>query len=759
MRNLSLSDPFDNISHFGDAYLFNVKKRSDKLINYFLIAFFITGLFLAGFYDTWNIAIGVGGLTLLAYYSVKWAFPESNLYQYVLSVCFGIFMAQFIYQMHGMFEMHFFAYIGSAILITYQNWRLQIPMMIFVVLHHMGLNYLQSVGYGGVYFTTFDYLETQTIIFHILLTAVIFFICGLWGHHLRKYNGTQLAMLSYIEEKKQHQEVLEALNNELKISNQVAVDARQEAERAAQAKSIFLATMSHEIRTPMNGVIGMTSLLSETSLNDEQRDYVNVISTSGEALLNVINDILDYSKIESGHLDLEEQNFELHKCIEDVIDLFTKRAAVQKLDLLYEIDHNLPETLIGDGFRLRQILINLISNAMKFTQKGEVHLCVEQVAVDENVVSILFEIRDTGIGIPEEKLSKLFKPFSQVDSSNTRKFGGTGLGLVISEKLVNLMHGAISVRSKLDEGTVFAFTIKAIAGTEAPQATVFHDPAQNIGKKVLVVDDNHTNLRILKGQLELWNFLPTICSNPGEALEMLLSAANYDLVITDMQMPDMDGVELAQKIKENKISTPVILLSSVGDESKHKYPDLFSAVLNKPAKTKQLRGVIHQTLHLQATANQPQENHPAILKADFAISYPLQILIAEDHPINLKLAMKILHKLGYDPDFANNGHQAVEMYTGKNYDLILMDVLMPEMDGLEATKIIRNSSGVQPKIIAMTANVMSEDKNACFVAGMDDYLSKPLHIGSLLQLLSGTSIERIQNKSFDGLLDDQENAV
>ena len=759
MEGLPISDPFHDVAHTLETYRSNVKKRSDKLINYFLIAFFISGLFLAQFYDTWNIAIGVGGLTLLAYYSIKWFLPESTLYQYVLSVCLGIFMAQFIYQMHGMFEMHFFAYIGSAILITYQNWRLQVPMLIFVVIHHMGLNYLQSVGYNGVYFTTFDYLETQTIIFHILLTAVIFFVCGLWGYHLRKYNGTQLSMLSYIQEKKRHQEALETLNDELKKSNQIAVDARQEAERAAQAKSIFLATMSHEIRTPMNGVIGMTSLLSETALNEEQRDYVNVISTSGEALLNVINDILDYSKIESGHLDLEEQNFELHKCIEDVIDLFTKRAAVQKLDLLYEIDHNLPETLIGDGFRLRQILINLISNAMKFTQKGEVHLCVKQVAVEENIVSIQFEIRDTGIGIPEEKLSKLFKPFSQVDSSNTRKFGGTGLGLVISEKLVNLMQGGISVRSKLDEGTVFAFTIKSIAGTDAPQATVFHDPAQNIGKKVLVVDDNHTNLRILKGQLELWNFMPVICSNPAEALEMLSSSTNYDLLITDMQMPEMDGVGLAQKIRQNNINIPIILLSSVGDESKHKYPELFSAVLNKPAKTKQLRGVIHQTLHLQATANLVQEKNPAILNADFVLSYPLQILIAEDHPINLKLAMKILHKLGFDPDFANNGHQAVEMYTRKNYDLILMDVLMPEMDGLEATKIIRNSSGLQPKIVAMTANVMSEDKNACFVAGMDDYLSKPLHIGSLLKLLRSTSIERIQNNSFDGLMGDQENTV
>lgn len=759
MAGIPLSNPFHDVTDTLEAYRFDVKKRSDKLINYFLIAFFISGLILAQFYDTWNIAIGVGGLTLLAYYSIKWLMPDSTLYQYVLSVCLGIFMAQFIYQMHGMFEMHFFAYIGSAILITYQNWKLQVPMLIFVAIHHLGLNYLQSVGYGGVYFTTFDYLESQTIFIHIILTAVIFFICGLWAHHLNKYNGTQSAMLAYINEKKEHQEALEKLNNELKVSNQVAVDARKDAERAAQAKSIFLATMSHEIRTPMNGVMGMTSLLTETPLNDEQRDFVNVISTSGEALLNVINDILDYSKIESGHLDLEEQSFELVKCIEDVIDLFTKRAAVQKLDLLYEIDHNLPEILIGDGFRLRQILINLVSNAMKFTKQGEVHLSVKQQAAEGDMVSILFEIRDTGMGIPEEKLSKLFKPFSQVDSSNTRKFGGTGLGLVISEKLVNLMQGTISVRSKEHHGTVFSFTIKALAGTAEQQLTAFNDPGQNVGKKVLVVDDNHTNLRILKGQLELWSFVPTICNTPMQALELLSVPSNFDLVITDMQMPDIDGVDLAQRIRTTHKDLPIILLSSVGDESKHKYPELFSAVLNKPAKTKQLRGIIHQTLHVQTSANQAKEKTTNLLKADFAISYPLQILLAEDHPINLKLAMKILNKLGYDPDFAQNGREAVEMYTRKNYDLILMDVLMPEMDGLEATRVIRQSTGLQPKIIAMTANVMSEDKNACFVAGMDDYLSKPLHIGALLEQLSKTSAERIRNKSFDGLITEQENTV
>ena len=732
---------FAEEQHTIEDYRFNVKKRSDRLINYFLIAFFIAGLYFATFYDTWNIAFGVGGTTLLAYYSVKWGFPQFNLYQYVLSVCLGIFMAQYIYQMHGMFEMHFFAFIGSAILITYQKWKLQIPMLVFVTIHHLGLNYLQSVGYGGVYFTSLDYLVAQTMTIHILLTAVIYYICGLWAYHLSKYNGLQQSMLLQIEQRRIHAEALQNLNNELLLSNQVAIDARKDAERSAQAKSIFLATMSHEIRTPMNGVMGMTSLLNETNLTDEQADYVNVISISGEALLSVINDILDYSKIESGHLELEEQNFDLSKCMEDVIDLFTRKATAQDIDLLCEIDHQLPEILIGDGFRLRQILINLVSNAMKFTHKGEVLLSVKQSAIKGDQVTLLFEVRDTGIGIPEEKMSRLFKAFSQVDTSNTRKYGGTGLGLVISEKLVKLMKGNISVKSKINEGTVFYFTIVAKIGTSTGQVAVVEDRKQNEGKTVLVIDDNQTNLRILKTQLEIWGFVPHIVNSPDAALAILAINQTFNLIITDMQMPGMDGVELSKVIKSQKIDIPIILLSSIGDESRHKYPELFAAVLNKPAKSKQLLQIIHQTLNIHETflTAKPKEKISNLLSEDFSARHPLTILLAEDHPINIKLATRILNKLGYQPDLAVNGIEAVEMFNRKNYDLILMDVLMPEMDGLEATKIIRSTHGIQPIIIAMTANVMPEDRNECMVAGMDDYLSKPIHIESLMNLLKKAS--------------------
>jgi two-component system sensor histidine kinase/response regulator len=723
-----------------DHYRVVEKERSDKLINYFLISYFIIGLGLASFYDTWTIALGVGGIALLAYYSVKWALPDSNLYQYVLSVCLGIYMAQFIYQMHGLFEMHFFAFISSAILITYQNWKLQIPLLVYVAVHHLLLNYLQSVGMDGVYFTRLDYLESQTMFIHIALTIVIFFICGLWAYNLHTYSGTQLAMLVQMQERKTHAEALELLNTELNQSNQVALEARKSAERADQAKSIFLATMSHEIRTPMNGVMGMTSLLNETELTEEQADYVNVINTSGEALLSVINDILDFSKIESGNMELEEESFDLHKCIEDVVDLFAIKAAVKGIDLLYEIDYSIPQNLIGDSFRIRQILINLVSNALKFTNHGEVYLSIFRETSEDGKVGLMFEVKDTGIGIPQEKLPRLFKAFSQVDSSNTRKYGGTGLGLAISQRLVGLMNGKISVSSVENVGTFFTFHITLKIDEQKNTETVSYNFEQNSGKRILVVDDNITNLQIVKALLLHWNFVPVLASSGKAALFKLLDDTPFSLIITDMKMPEMNGVELATTIKAKHPDTPIMLLSSVGEESRSKYPELFAAVLNKPAKNKQLLTVIHQLIGTyDGQVKKVHKEQPGqLLDSTFAIQFPLNILIAEDNLINLKLATIVLNKLGYQPDVAKDGKQAVELFFAKHHDVVLMDIMMPEMNGLEATKVIRDTATFQPKIIALTANAMIEDRNICIEAGMDDYLSKPIDLSSLIKLLKNT---------------------
>lgn len=537
------------------------------------------------------------------------------------------------------------------------------------------------------------------------------------------------------EELQAMNEELQSQSEELQHQQEQEFLARQEADKANQAKSIFLASMSHEIRTPMNGVVGMAALLNETSLTEEQKEYTDAIIKSGDNLITVINDILDFSKIESGKMDIEQEDFNLRACIEEVMDLFAQKAASQKIDLVYEIEHTLATQIVSDSLRLKQVLINLINNAIKFTEKGEVYLKVSLLDVlpTEGLI-IGFSIKDTGIGIAADKLEELFKPFSQVDSSTTRKYGGTGLGLVISERIVKLMGGQISVESVLGRGSTFHFTIKAEHSTKnIPLVKPLNDEDLK-GKHILVVDDNYTNRLILNTQLELWGFVPITVSSASEGLEVLKNDAAVELVITDMDMPNMNGIEFARAIKAQHKNLPLIMLSSMGKENMKNFSDLFSAILIKPVKQKQLSRSIELQLTKNTEAVPLEEKAVALYHEDFARQHPLRILVAEDNLINQKLIERVLNKLGYEIDLVDNGKKVLEKLIISVYDVILMDIQMPVMDGLEATKIIREIKYEQPFIVALTANAMPEEKDIYLKNGMDGYISKPMKVAELIEI-------------------------
>ncbi len=542
---------------------------------------------------------------------------------------------------------------------------------------------------------------------------------------------------------KEHRARLDA-----ETAREEAEKASEEAKEANRSKSVFLATMSHEIRTPMNGVIGMSSLLAETALTDQQREFTDSIRVSGENLLNVINDILDFSKIESGKMELDPRNFDLRTCIEDVLDVFATKAAKTGLDIVYEIDPGVPFQLVGDDLRLRQILTNLVGNAMKFTHKGEVFVGVHLMnKAPGGELDLVFEVRDTGIGIPADKLDRLFKAFSQVDSSTTRRYGGTGLGLAITEKLVELMDGTIRVESTPGKGSVFSFIIKSQVGTGTLPIYSSCDMREQAGKNVLVIDDNLTNRNILKARLEQWQLCPVLAASGEEALYLLSGGhTTFDLVITDMHMPGMDGIQLAKTVREQYPGLPIILLSSVSDEYAKDNPGLFSSILTKPTR--------QHTLCRQILAAWQQQHQPAeaqtthqVLSENFSAAYPLHILVAEDNMINQQLILHILHRLGYEPECVDNGELVLEAIGRQPYDIILMDVQMPEMDGMEATRRIRQQPGAQPIIIALTANAMQGDQEECLNAGMNDYLSKPVRLEELVAKLQQWALQEGKNKA------------
>jgi len=537
--------------------------------------------------------------------------------------------------------------------------------------------------------------------------------------------GHDITTRKKAEEKlKRAYDELEKVNNDLINANKV--------------KGQFLANMSHEIRTPLNAVIGMTGLLLDTELDSDQREFAETIYSSGDILLSLINDILDYSKIEAKKLEIEKQPFDVRTCIEEALDLVTSKAADKKLELVYSIEDILSTNVMGDVTRLRQILLNLLSNAIKFTEKGEIEVAVSGQLRDHYEYQLHFSVRDTGLGIPAEMRNKLFQSFTQVDASTTRKFGGTGLGLAISKQLCELMGGTIWIESSgiPGEGSTFHFTIdtELCVEKQAPD-----DFSALVGKRILIVDDNKTNRNILERQTKSLKMIPTTAASGFEALEILEQCKRFDLAVLDFHMPGMDGLMLSEKIRKLhlKQTLPLILLSSFGYREKKVGLSEFAATLTKPVKLSHLHDALITVLKGKINKSAKTNQLPAKYNVEIAEQYPLRILLAEDNKVNQKVALRYLEKIGYKAGIAFNGLEVLEALKHQVFDVILMDVQMPEMDGEQCTIEIRKmgSKIFQPRIVAVTANAMSSDKEKYLSIGMDDYVVKPFKVDELVRAL------------------------